>query len=484
MVASAQAATPTPATLNDTATATRRAERLSMAPATSVPATSVPSPGTTTTTTTVVVNLVPASALYVAANGSDATGTGSPAAPWRTFTKAFQSMRSGDTLVVRAGVYNESMGGARQPPSGSAGRPTRIVAEADGAVTVDGQGVRIPLELTASFVRVEGFRFVNGGSNVGSLSGDHLQVLRTGFGNAGNGEHDSIVVVSGGDTLVEDSWMWGRGRSGIEVSGPRTTLRRDVIRLDTYSGPFEFVGVLLYGASDALVENVIALDFGTTATTFDWKGGFRSRDMFDTRTQRYFGTIALNIPYDGYRASDTNYDNVVAWDVGGRGGMYEDSYKSGYTIDHATVGDVSTGGINTNLTAVTNSLLLRATGGNTGGDRNLFFATAVPAGATNASSADPGLKYLLRREAGSPASDRGATIVNRYQDGALTSTPLWPWPNEARIKQDFQTDFGLAGVDPTRGLADNTFRLNGSPTTLTSYIWEYLGSPCPTTICR
>jgi Protein of unknown function (DUF1565) len=459
-------------TVNNTATATQPAVRLNMTPTT-----------TTAAPTTTVGNPVPAGAFYVAVNGNDSTGTGTSAAPWRTFAHAFRSMRSGDTLVVRAGVYSESIGEGYQPPSGSAGRATRIVAEVDGAVTVDGAGLRIPLVLTSSFVRLEGFRFVSGASNVAALSGDHLQVLRSGFGNAGPGEHDSILAVEGADVLVEDSWMWGRGRSGIEVSGPRTTLRRNVIRLDTYAGPFEFVGVLLYGASDALVENVIALDFGTTTTTFDWKGGFRSRDMFDTRTQRFFGTIALNIPYDGYRASDTNYQNVVAWDVAGRGGIYEDSYKPGYTIDHATVGDVSTGGINTNLTAVTNSLFVRATGANTGGDRNQFFATPVPSGATNASTADPGLRYLLRREVGSPAAERGATIVNRYEDGVLTSTPLWPWPNEARIQQDFQTDFGLAGVDPTRGFADNTVRLNGLPTTLTSYIWEYLGSPCPTNVC-
>jgi len=47
-------------------------------------------------------------ALYVATTGSDATGDGSPASPYRTITNALRRCAAGSTIVVEAGVYAES----------------------------------------------------------------------------------------------------------------------------------------------------------------------------------------------------------------------------------------------------------------------------------------------------------------------------------------------------------------------------------------
>ena len=82
----------------------------------------------------------------------------------------------------------------------------------------------------------------------------------------------------------------------------------------------------------------------------------------------------------------------------------------------------------------------------------------------------------------------GAVIRYRYGvDGTrygeagyntLTSTPLWPWPNEDRIKQEMCVRSG-----ETRGFCNPGTRLDGvHPVTLTSYIWEFLGHPIPTDI--
>jgi hypothetical protein len=110
-----------------------------------------------------------------------------------------------------------------------------------------------------------------------------------------------------------------------------------------------------------------------------------------------------------------------------------------------------------------------------------------------ADGATPSLRYPARIESGSvlkgsglSGADIGANIINRYgtdgtrsQDAGyntLTSTPLWPWPNEARIKQEM-----CAGV--TRGFCSTGARLDGvNPVTLTTYIWEQLGNPMPSGI--
>jgi hypothetical protein len=78
----------------------------------------------------------------------------------------------------------------------------------------------------------------------------------------------------------------------------------------------------------------------------------------------------------------------------------------------------------------------------------------------------------------------GAQIINKYHDGQETSEPLWPFPNEQWIKEDMcDPTLSRENTDPTRGFCASGNGLYGGPITLTSYIWEYLGNPCPADIC-
>ena len=107
--------------------------------------------------------------------------------------------------------------------------------------------------------------------------------------------------------------------------------------------------------------------------------------------------------------------------------------------------------------------------------------------------ANGSLKHLVRIEAGSAlkgqgfgGADIGANVLYRYgADGSrfgdagyntLSTTALWPWPNEARIKREM-----CAGT--TRGFCSSARRLDGvNPITLTSYVWEMLGTAMPATL--
>jgi hypothetical protein len=83
------------------------------------------------------------------------------------------------------------------------------------------------------------------------------------------------------------------------------------------------------------------------------------------------------------------------------------------------------------------------------------------------------LKYVGRIEAGSPCvskgeggSNCGADLTRRYHDGVMTSTALWPWPNQDRIRKDMCVDAGVS-----RGFC--------SAPSLTDYVWGYLGNANP-----
>jgi hypothetical protein len=115
----------------------------------------------------------------------------------------------------------------------------------------------------------------------------------------------------------------------------------------------------------------------------------------------------------------------------------------------------------------------------------LAYNQTTPTGVVR--TADPvaegSIKYPLRIEAGSPLASAGFTldITKRIgTDGSRVgnlgyNTPsaasLWPWPNEERIKREMC-------AATTRGFCSVGKRLDGiNPVTLTSYIWEALGSP-------
>ncbi|MFZ2522973.1 MAG: dockerin type I domain-containing protein [Minisyncoccia bacterium] len=141
---------------------------------------------------------------------------------------------------------------------------------------------------------------------------------------------------------------------------------------------------------------------------------------------------------------------------------------------------------------------------NGSGGNSHYLATSPGA---NDKYLNPGMKYITRIESSSPlkgaasdGGDIGANIMYRYgvdstmwgEPGydTLTSVPLWPFPYENIIKQNMSS-YNCAPTcnnsphpSAIRGFTAPGNGLYGGPRTLTSYIWEYLGNPCPVGICN
>lgn len=384
---------------------------------------------------------------YIAPDGDD-DNQGSREEPWGTFTHAFGAMVGGDTLVLLNGVYMRNY--MIDPPSGSTEQHTTIRADHDGEAVVDldfDTGVPgssdAALIITSEHVTVEGLKLLNGQEAVAILSGSDLVIRRTAFGNAAGGTYDSV--------LIEDCWMWGQARALVQVSGMNITLRRIVMRNDYYPGEHESNEVLLYGAQHVIVENAISLDFNPAVHTEHVREGYSAVD------HNFYGCIAVNLPdeplggYWGFELAVANAENCVAWDIP-QNGFRQEGWNAEYHIDHVTAGAIESDPISVNNMPVTQSL-------------------------TN-----PSLQYLVL-----PEGENGATITHRYHDGVVTDEVLWPWPNEARIKADFAESFEnmpLEYQNADRGFVVEGTGLYGGPITLTSYIWEYLGHPCPSEVCE
>ncbi|MFC1586512.1 hypothetical protein ACFL5V_13270, partial [Fibrobacterota bacterium] len=210
----------------------------------------------------------------------------------------------------------------------------------------------------------------------------------------------------------------------------------------------------------------------------------------------------------GYTGGRINGNPTVSLDhitIGQMWGSYGDKSYAWGTGASATSGFASASITNSNITGCNSygvANLMTSNNNNFYGNAEDFGAqwgTPVPTAGDQDMFVDPQQQYITRIEEGSPlkgaasdGGDIGATVVNRYGVSGtlwgepgfdeLLDEPLWPFPNEDAIKSTMGSWTYMN--DGKRGFAADGNGLYGGPITLTSYIWEQLGNPCPPEVCN
>jgi hypothetical protein len=438
-----------------------------------------------------------AATYYVATTGSDTTGDGSAAKPLSSIGAGLARMAGGDTLIVKAGVYQDKANfinpRIHRIPDGAPGKYTTIMAETPYTVRIRNSA---PLGyydnlvlLEGSHVRVDGFIFEQIDSpyppTIGSMSGDHNKITRTIYKRVGPTEnYGGWFWMGGADNLLEDCAGVGSARYGFAVGGPdsvaqRLIIRRCVGRFDYSISTQPKATFNVYGndngntaVRDILLQNCVAVDGHKGPTTGDVTYGafYFPKNPVNVSLQ---GNIALNVEseYADFFVKELLGDNIrlvnsVAWGSGAPSGFRANGAGSAtsFTVDHVTVGGHRAAYYNkesastrtlTNSLFVSNSTL--AEGSDAGWSTittNAFFPASQAQGAAPVALGSPPLKYIVRAEAGSVLSgkatdgtDIGATILKRHGKSGtlwgeagydqLTSEALWPWPAEDQIKSVF-----------------------------------------------
>jgi len=149
--------------------------------------------------------------------------------PWRTIQRAADTLRAGETVYIRAGVYEERV---IPQNSGSAGQPITYAAYPGETVTIDGSSIALPDDLVGlfeiagrSYIRLSGLRVINAGpfpNNAAILVGASeyvtIQSCRTFHtASSGIGVWDSQHVLIDGN-VVEQAGLGG-GQECITVAG-------------------------------------------------------------------------------------------------------------------------------------------------------------------------------------------------------------------------------------------------------------------------
>jgi hypothetical protein len=468
---------------------------------------------------------------YVNGAAANDSGLGTETSPKKYITSGIGLMVGGDTLIIEDGTYtgaNNMIGDSPSPqiypPSGAAGAYTTIRARNIGQVIINGEYLRTPFGMVGTvgknYLHIDGIHFQRGIAGVFSVRGLYNKVTNCGFedGQAPNSEAEvEIASVIGGSayTLVEDCWIWGKGRYGLYTSSSngganRVIFRRVVVRFDDTPDGRATAGFRFYNGSTSSMQNSIVIDANASPTAY-YPDAFATgggSSISGEPNHTFYGLIALNNPtFSGFHfeRSSTTYpvQNSVVW--GNDMGIESSgSNLQGFTINaiNVTAGNNAVREFyrNVNYTlmhlSITNSLAVTKSGGTSYAYPTMlttsehYVATGGTAGQSTGSTAitkavlDAKLKYLPRTESGT----NGATIL--YQTGVsgtlhgeagwnvTTNKPLWPLANESIWSAKMKA-YTASGPGGNRGFA----ALSGSTATpLTDYIWGYLGNPKPANI--
>jgi hypothetical protein len=437
------------------------------------------------------VSVRAATTYYISPSGSDSNNGTSSSAPFKTFAKAFGVLPAGGELILLDGTYTSSANGAihwdtslygnasAQIPSGiSTTQMTYVHALNPGNVKIMSGLFMGRSSRKDSFIRIEGITFDAGSiTDGGALYNTSFIIIRNcGFhstskdgGNVfGAGTNDGDWGNT--DNLFEDIWVWGQNRIIVgNYRADRNTWRRVVLRGDGCSSSAcagsgnPNVGITVYDSAHVTLENIIVIDrilvgsgnnygdFAVAQHTPGLPGG----------DNVWLGDISINSPDVGFYFEPDQQTITPAETL--KNVVVLNSTEDAISV--ARSGQVIIE--NATLKPKNDIAIYFGDGLASGSYAKTILMLAGSLGsqvtASGVSTSDPDMLYPIQ-------SALGATVMYRYADRTLTSQGLWPWPNEARIKKEMCTDAGV-----TRGFCGST--------SLTKYVWEYLGNACPTSVC-
>lgn len=391
--------------------------------------------------------------------------------PGENISTAVAQLQPGGTVIIRAGTYAPFT-----PKACTAANWCTVKAEVDGAVTITG----LAIGQGNWYLRMEGLKFT--GNSAKAINGSYVKVFRTAFvGGPASGNDMAVQIGTNNYTpgatfvLLEDCWAYGVGGryKFLVYNATDVVLRRLVSR---YDGSSQGAGspqadISVYDSARVEVQNSIALDTVTGAGSSEYVAAFYNPVNGGTptpnNTRAYRGNIALNI--HGYymgTEGQSNMTGLVVEDGAGINLEWGISQLKGTNTIYRRLTFVNTlqGGFYraSGSTATYNDSVIVASGGQA---LNGATCSTCSVYATLPAAKTAGLQWLTQPVS---SNGRGATILKRvgvsgtlYGEAGfntLTDEDLWPFPNEVRIKSDFDT------VKPSFG-----------GKSLTNYVWEQLG---------
>lgn len=398
---------------------------------------------------------------YCTSSGGGSSGQVITVQNGGSISSAVSQLQPGGTVVIKPGSYS-----AFNLKACSSSNWCTIKAETDGTVQVSGMN----FGAGNWYTRIEGLKFT--GSNTKTITGSYIKFFRTAFsGGPSSGNAVTLQIGTNDYTpgasniLLEDSWVYGAGgRYKVLVyNASKVVLRRVVVRHDggwAYDGDNPQGGFALYDSADIICQDCMFLDPASGLSGFEAALYLVSNGTTPTKQSNVTvnGAVIINSPNNGLAAEGTGT-------------------ATAYAIKDVAVVNSGAGGFNTNNSSHTLNIT-----------RGLASVKGAPYAAWHGSVNASSCVYKGGSNSGASLTSCSSTlptyptVLNSAGQGAniqkrigvsgtlwgeagyndATTQDLWPYPNEARIKSDFDA------VRPAFG-----------GKTLTKYVFEQFGNTAP-----
>jgi hypothetical protein len=425
-----------------------------------------------------------AATYYIAPSGSNSS-PGTASSPWKTFTFALAKLKPGDHLLLRDGIYTRSDSGViavncAVHSNGMPGNVITVAAENERRALLSSDGTARPISVhNCSYWSFKGIYARSTDSTDGGVGGlvgvyysSHITIQRMLLlhPNACVNDHAIALYGGNGNNLVEENEIYDFHRHGIALQGGErfTTLRRNYVnsrqRADSSCSDPSIpqdrgdAAYIIYPGSYNILENNISEGQGA---------GYAIEAAADASENKFYGNVSLN-DYIGLSAAardpggsdyymprntaitdllvvnpagtgvylrsnkNTQVRNISIFRPGGMGlaadlqnAPYDGDGQPSVFITNALVSTpnysfyiLNQFGFSCDYCSgqhIYNQGLFQFTG------MNQF--TSAPTNLGNCLAWIPSSSNL--HTAGSGGADIGATILNRYEQGILTSQPLW-----------------------------------------------------------
>lgn len=374
--------------------------------------------------------------------------------------------RPGHTLCLLDGQYTGSASMINPPDNMSGTSSARITVRAlnDGKARINGQGSLYPVQLfNNNYFVIEGINASNSVATVVSISRSHHNIIRrVAAWDAADGNHSIFGIHNATHNLLEDVAGWGIARKIYESSqgGNNTTIRRSWGRWEGSHvvGP-KMTYTLAYNNYNMIVENALGTWSGErmkqSYTLLDYYGkpwtGKGAGTYTNYRVDQPYGVFGI----DGFTGSDKNARSKLLGSLAYL--RASDRFQPGQVVFVTKIDSMEIAhtaayiepGSHTTKQRFALYNLQTSTG------RNLVARNLTGIGGTgsfygsewkkSALAEGPSLSSVANAFT---SNGSGANLCFRYNDGVLTTQPLWPWPMNQRISEA-TVQSGRAAVDVT-----------------------------------
>lgn len=312
----------------------------------------------------------------------------------QTLKEGMDTIESGDTLVMRNGLWDHADQNNTIPgnsnkgqtlPAGSSTAYTTLMAEDPGEVVIDGENQAQLINLWGSekhpdwpldnnnstidtdYLAIKGLVLINSDNEALRVNNSkYIKLINIGIGPSAidNGAYANVYVYRSQYVLIEGMYVWGNGRYKIQFkNSSESIVRRSIARIDDYIGGEPIGGFISYCSRNILFQNNILIDSDQSNYWGDHEEIINAFGVPATNCEAYpeFNefkrNIALNV-HMGLMNTDarqnnnpTLWEDLIGWDLkpnrhsGGEGSVVPILSGVGATMtNRMTLGQVNTEG--------------------------------------------------------------------------------------------------------------------------------------------